>query len=556
MRTVINEAVGIGAGDATRRAGVAPSARSLVRLILLLALLAAELVVLTPPIDTEALERAHFWFFLWDKALHQIRPALVTGILAAVFFSWDVLRDEFDKATDNSRQSTNRDAWLTAHLLIVAALFTAKALKDSRPVSLLEAEIWLSVWVAMALPVFVTWADAVFPPQFWIGWFNRSRGAFIAGIAFGGVADFLAGSTGSLWWPLQRLSFEMVAALLRLTGHTVASDPQRFVIGTPKFNVQIWAQCSGFEGIGLIVAFLVGYLWLYRKELRFPHALLLLPIGAVAIWLTNAVRIAALILIGGWDPGVGFKGFHSVAGWLFFNMVACGLIWTSWRFNLFAKTSFQPAESHVSNPAGIFLMPLLAIITVSMITTAFSEGFEFLYPLRVVAAVAVFWVYRRDLAARRWDISYFAVGLGVLVFGLWIALSHINAATQASMGVALRGMSVYATTGWVLCRVVGSVITVPLAEELAFRGYVIRKLVSYDLLAVRPGQFTWFSFFGSSILFGALHGEWLAGTLAGMAFAVALYRRGQLCDAVSAHATANGLLSAYVLLTASWSLWT
>ncbi len=69
------------------------------------------------------------------------------------------------------------------------------------------------------------------------------------------------------------------------------------------------------------------------------------------------------------------------------------------------------------------------------------------------------------------------------------------------------------------------------------------------------GTFTWLSFAVSSILFGVLHGNWVAGTVAGVAFAIALYRRGALSDAVVAHATANALLAAYVLATHSWSLW-
>jgi hypothetical protein len=53
-----------------------------------------------------------------------------------------------------------------------------------------------------------------------------------------------------------------------------------------------------------------------------------------------------------------------------------------------------------------------------------------------------------------------------------------------------------------------------------------------------------------------LHGaNWLPGTLAGMAFALALRRRGQLLDAVVAHATANALLAGYALATGQWNLW-
>jgi len=41
-----------------------------------------------------------------------------------------------------------------------------------------------------------------------------------------------------------------------------------------------------------------------------------------------------------------------------------------------------------------------------------------------------------------------------------------------------------------------------------------------------------------------------------MVFAAALYRKGLLADAVVAHSVTNTLLSAYVLTSHDWSLWT
>ena len=81
------------------------------------------------------------------------------------------------------------------------------------------------------------------------------------------------------------------------------------------------------------------------------------------------------------------------------------------------------------------------------------------------------------------------------------------------------------------------------------------QLIASEFQEVRLGRFTWFSFLFSSVIFGVLHGRWLAGTLAGMLFALALYRRGKLGDAVVAHATTNALLAAYVLATGRWALW-
>jgi CAAX prenyl protease-like protein len=99
------------------------------------------------------------------------------------------------------------------------------------------------------------------------------------------------------------------------------------------------------------------------------------------------------------------------------------------------------------------------------------------------------------------------------------------------------------------------VVTVPIAEELAFRGYLIRKLVANDFEKVPTGTFTWLSFTVSSVAFGLLHDSWAAGTLAGAGYAGALYWRGRLADAVVAHMTSNALIAAAVLGGGWWSLW-
>jgi membrane protease YdiL (CAAX protease family) len=47
----------------------------------------------------------------------------------------------------------------------------------------------------------------------------------------------------------------------------------------------------------------------------------------------------------------------------------------------------------------------------------------------------------------------------------------------------------------------------------------------------------------------------LAGTFAGLAYALAVYRRGRLADAIAAHATTNALLAAWVVGYQRWDLW-
>jgi CAAX prenyl protease-like protein len=137
-----------------------------------------------------------------------------------------------------------------------------------------------------------------------------------------------------------------------------------------------------------------------------------------------------------------------------------------------------------------------------------------------------------------------------------MAMLPDNLSAKDSWPTALQGMSSAGAALWLTVRVIGYVLVTPLAEELAFRGHVTRRLIGADIERVPVGVFSWLSFLASSLLFGVFHGQlWLQGTLAGMAFAAALYRRRSLGDAVLAHATTNGLIACYVFVTGHWSVW-
>jgi exosortase E/protease (VPEID-CTERM system) len=380
----------------------------------------------------------------------------------------------------------------------------------------------------------------------------------LAGSALIGLAACQMGLVlQGFWRPLCRSTFWVVDHLLRLGFDEVIACPVCYDIGTSACMVNIAPQCSGFEGIGLIWILLLGSFWIFRERFRFPAALLLMPIGTVLIWLSNTVRIAALVAIGTLvSPEIAVGGFHSYSGWLLFNLLGLGLLTAALRCPYFVMPAPATEETATrsSSPTAAYLMPLLAIVATAMVTGALTEGFDRLYPLRVVAAASVFWWYRSAYAELRPAWSWQALGIGIAVFALWMALEPAPAgsATGASPWIAL---SPVAAAVWLIARVVGSVVFVPLAEELAFRGYLLRRMVAADFRNVSPACFTWVSVAVSSAAFGALHGRWLAGTLAGLVYALAFYRRGKLSDAVLAHATTNALIAVSVLATGNWSLW-
>jgi exosortase E/protease (VPEID-CTERM system) len=532
-----------------------------VRIAFLMLLIAGELTHLGVPLLASLNPTLHGWWWplIWDG-----RPVAETAIgamLVAIFLSWTTFRDELYAAIDEA-DVARLNFWLGAHVLCVAIgalwLFTGM---QGGSFTAFGAALWFFAGVVVLPLTAITWSMAIVPGSFWIRWVRRTPSAFIAGAIVGILSRSSGYFTQMLWPPLRNYTFETVELMLRVLGLSVVSDPGQSLLGTPRFIVRIAPTCSGLEGIALICAFVAVYLWLYRSEYRFPAALVLLPIAIVSIWILNAVRITALILIGQWYSAVAVAGFHTVAGWIFFNLTAFGLVSVSRHARWVIRTDVTEADSsreHVSapNPALPYLAPLLTMIGVAMLTAPFSEGFDAGYPVRVmVVAVVLLW-YRNRIGTALIGISWASVAIGTLCFLLWIFLAHPNRAGDASIASRLQGLPTASMTGWILFRVLGAVITVPLAEELAFRGYLLRKLVASHFESVPFGCFTWTSFIVSSLAFGALHQSWVAGILAGTLFALAMYRRGRLADAIAAHATANVLLAVYVLTTGSWSLWT
>jgi len=95
-----------------------------------------------------------------------------------------------------------------------------------------------------------------------------------------------------------------------------------------------------------------------------------------------------------------------------------------------------------------------------------------------------------------------------------------------------------------------------MVEELAFRGFLIRRVISPDFDSLSPRRYTYFAVLVSSVAFGLLHGDrWIAGSVAGLIYAAVFLRRGRIGDAVVAHALTNALLAAWVLWSGRWYLW-
>jgi exosortase E/protease (VPEID-CTERM system) len=452
--------------------------------------------------------------------------------------------------------------FLAFHWLLLAALAALTATILEAPQGRAQPPTTaVAVWLATAAITLAAWLLAVAPAKAWLHLFRHRRLAFLLSL-LAGLAVWAGGQLAQAFWrPLANATLVLCQAVLWRLYPDLTYDPVAGLIGTHALQVEIARECSGYEGIGLIVVFVAVYLWIFRHRLRFPAALLLFPLGMAVIWLANVLRIAALIVLGTeLSPDIAIGGFHSQAGWISFTLIGLGLIALSQRSGMWAlRQDRRCAGTGAEAPhreAAALIVPLLVLLLTSMLVAALADGFPAMYPLSVLATGWALWHYRAAYRSVSWSWSWEPPIIGAAVFLVWLALEPVDTGAGERMRAALQQMPTAVAVLWLAVRLVGSVVTVPIAEELAFRGYLLRKLVGSDFEHVDPRRFTWFSFLTSSLLFGLLHQRWLAASLAGALFALAVYRRGRIGDAILAHAVSNSLIAAAVLTDGRWSMWT
>jgi exosortase E/protease (VPEID-CTERM system) len=424
---------------------------------------------------------------------------------------------------------------------------------------------------------------ACVPGPAWVGMVRRT-GSLGLWAGAGGLAAWLARAPLlEVWdwtasWPvrwLQWVTYSSVRTVLGWWLPNVTGDAGNFTIGSGGFVAQVNEVCSGVEGLGLVLVFTGMWLWFFRREIRFPRALLLVPVALATMWTLNVVRIAALVMVGiRWGGEAAVYGFHSEAGWIAFTAVALGFSLAMLRIPWMRRDGARGdvAGGGAGRPGAVetvaeaaatpaYLVPFLAIIAASYVARlawgSGGTGFEALYGLRFVAAGVALWVFRGELKKLDWRFGWMGPAVGAAVFGVWVAPEMWGHGPAASgLGAALALLPAWERLGWLAVRVTAAVVTVPFAEELAFRGYLARRLMDreFDQVAFRALGAVPIAL--SSIAFGSMHGaQWAVGIVAGVAYALVVKRTGRFGEAVAAHATSNLLLAVWVLGRGDWGMW-
>ena len=211
------------------------------------------------------------------------------------------------------------------------------------------------------------------------------------------------------------------------------------------------------------------------------------------------------------------------------------------------------------------IVQIIPSITASGVTQNSWGGHVdlWLYPVKTAAVLALliyFWPQYQELKdtiinGPREAILTIAVGL--LVYAAWVRMDWSWAMQGDGAGQGYDPFRMGTGTGIVLAgiRLFGASVVVPIMEELFWRSFLIRYLISSKFESVALGTFTVFSCAATVVLFGLEHDLWLAGMMAGVAYTGLLYYTKRLWPCIVAHAVTNFALGIQVLVTGEWRWW-
>ena len=142
---------------------------------------------------------------------------------------------------------------------------------------------------------------------------------------------------------------------------------------------------------------------------------------------------------------------------------------------------------------------------------------------------------------------------GFAVFVLWI---YLPAWPYSEPAVQTESPYAPQNCGWALTimKLIGSAFIIAPAEEMFFRSFLYRRLISRDFTSVSLSRFDLSAFLWVIFLFTLEHNRPIAAALTGAVYGLLAIRFG-ISSAVIAHMTTNLVLALHVIINNQWQFW-
>lgn len=209
-----------------------------------------------------------------------------------------------------------------------------------------------------------------------------------------------------------------------------------------------------------------------------------------------------------------------------------------------------------------YVTPFAIFMLLTEISSLFPDFAAELYITKTIVVGFFLWYWRKNF---RVDFSQqlllrdtmIAVFCGVVVVLIWVLPE--NYLYQLEKGSLFNPydltQSYISAILLIVVRIFGAAIVVPIMEELFWRSFLMRYLITSPFTSIAVGKFSWFSFLSVAVLFGLAHHRFIVGIIAGIIYGLLLIYQKNLKGVIIAHGTTNLLLGMYTVLTENWQFW-
>ena len=210
-----------------------------------------------------------------------------------------------------------------------------------------------------------------------------------------------------------------------------------------------------------------------------------------------------------------------------------------------------------------YVAPIVAYVTLTSLEALVpAAAYPLAYAAKAVLVTIVALLFRgawRDIRPD-WRPVPLAVLVGIAAWVLWVGLDlwpgypHLGGRQSFNPFAAIADPAERAL--FLLVRLYGLVILVPLIEELFWRGFLLRYASRPENFLSQPiGTFLPVAALLVGFAFAVAHPEWLAAAATAALYTLLLGRTRSLFACIVAHVTTNLVLGLYVLLSGSWHYW-
>lgn len=211
------------------------------------------------------------------------------------------------------------------------------------------------------------------------------------------------------------------------------------------------------------------------------------------------------------------------------------------------------------------LVPLAAKMLPASGNAWFSQPEFIVYPIQTILCGALLLYTRRKVEFR--GIAYPSVifAVGFFVFAIWTAPQFFHWIPPRTDGFnpdvfPANSFSYWATVGMRFLRLV---IVVPLLEEIFWRGFLMRFLISEPFEKVPFGTYQTKAFIITVIAFGLAHygnsalpgQDFYAAIITGIIYNGVACLTKSLGSCIFVHAVTNLFLGLYIMFTKQWGFW-